>query len=272
MPDLQRRERFLQAFGHQAALALDAAGHERGEIDRRIAAVKQAFHDSARRVVHEVNNPLAIIKNYLGVLDDKLGRQQPVQGELSLLHEEIDRVSTIMNEFAGTAPVARPDKVEINRVVNNVVRLFRDSKFLPLGVEIVAQELDEPCEIEGSADTLKQILVNLVKNAVEAMPKGGTIEIINGPRSLREGRSFFELRVKDTGPGIPPEQHSRLFSPLQSTKAGSNRGIGLSIVQGLVKKLGGTIACVSSPRGTTFEILLPVSGTRPSTSAAPLAQ
>jgi putative nucleotidyltransferase with HDIG domain len=271
VPGLQQQERFLQSYGSQAATALNAASQDRGEIDRRIAAVKQEFQDNSRRVLHEVNNPLAIIKNYLGVLDDKLTRQQPVEGELALLNEEIDRVGSIVNEFVTGAPVQQPGKLEANRIVGNVVRLFRESKFLPSGVEIVARLSDQDSEIFGAADTLKQILVNLIKNAVEAMPQGGHIEISNKGSVQRDGRSFFALCVKDNGPGIPQEQRSRIFSPIQSTKSGSNRGIGLSIVQGLVKKLGGSIDCVSSSDGTSFDIFLPAVGT-PLHGAAPRAQ
>jgi putative nucleotidyltransferase with HDIG domain len=258
MPDLKRRERFLQAFGVQAATALNAVHSDRNEIDKRIAAIKQEHRDSARRVLHEVNNPLSIIKNYLGVLDDKLTRHEPVEGELSVLNEEIDRVGNIMNEFVGTTPPPPVVKVNLNSVVGNVVRLFRESKFLPQAVEITSQLPDQDCEIEGPTDTIKQILVNLIKNAVEAMPKGGRIDIaLTGPVQ-HDGRRYFALSVKDNGPGIPPQIRSKLFSPVQSAKSGSNRGIGLSIVHGLVKKLGGNIECQSNAFGTNFEIELPV--------------
>ncbi|WP_342619705.1 HDOD domain-containing protein [Rhodoferax sp. GW822-FHT02A01] len=268
MPDLKRRERFLQAFGVQAATALNVVNSDRSEIDRRITAIKEEHRESARRVLHEVNNPLSIIKNYLGVLDDKLTRHEPVEGELSVLNEEIDRVGNIMNEFVGAAPVVAPGKVNLNHVVGNVVRLFRESKFLPPSVEILSQLSERDCEIEGPADTIKQILVNLIKNAVEAMPKGGRIEIALGGPVQRDGRPYYTLCVKDNGPGIPPQLRSRLFSPVQSTKAGTNRGIGLSIVHGLVKKLGGRIECQSSAMGTAFEMELPVPVTASARSGA----
>jgi signal transduction histidine kinase len=270
VPDLQRRERFMQAFASQAAGALQTASQERGEIDRRIAAVRQEFHDSSRRVLHEVNNPLAIIKNYLGVLDDKLARQEPVDDALSVLHEEIDRVGNIMTAFVEPAKAPAQEQVELNRVLNNVVRLFRESKFLPPALDIVARPAPQDCDVLGSADTLKQILVNLIKNAVEAMPRGGNIEITNKGRTQRDERAYFVLCVQDNGPGIPPEQRSRLFSPVQSTKPGNNRGLGLSIVHGLVSKLGGKITCASSSSGTVFEISLPASAVPYQATAAPL--
>lgn len=255
--ELKYREKFLQSFGAQAATALEAATRDRGEIDHRIASLKEDYRESSRRVVHEVTNPLSIIKNYLGVLDDKLTRQEPVADELLILNEEIDRVGNIMNEFAGVAPKTQTGATEINRVVNDLVRLFRESRFLPPSVQIVARMPEQIAEINGSADILKQILVNLLKNAVEALPRGGHIEIDNKGHVQRDGRVFFELCIKDDGPGIPAEVLAKLFSPVRSSKVGQNRGIGLSIVHSLVKKLDGLISCQSTGAGTAFEILLP---------------
>jgi putative nucleotidyltransferase with HDIG domain len=259
--DLKRRERFLQSFGAQAAIALEGAGGDRGEIDRRITGLKEEYRESSLRVAHEVNNPLAIIKNYLSVLDGKLTRQEPVSDELSILNEEIDRVGSIMNEFAGIAPRVQEGATDINRVVNDLVHLFRESKFLPPSVQISARMPEQASEIDGSADILKQTLVNLIKNAVEALPKGGNIEITNIGRVHDDGGRFFELCIKDTGPGIPPQVLANLFSPVSSSKLGENRGIGLSIVQTLVKRLHGQISCRSTKAGTVFEILLPAKST-----------
>ncbi len=255
--DLKQNERFLQSFGGQAAAALDAASAERGEMDRRIASVRQEHQEESRRVVHEINNPLTIIKNYLGVLDDKIARQEPISGELSILNEEIDRVGNIMNEFAGATPRPQTALTDVNRVVQDLVKLFRESRFLPPSVQINAKPASKPTEMDGSADLLKQILVNLIKNAIEALPKGGQIEIVNNGPTDRQGRVFHELLVKDTGGGLPADVLANLFSPVRSTKAGENRGIGLSIVHGLVKKLNGLISCQSSLTGTTFQLLLP---------------
>jgi putative nucleotidyltransferase with HDIG domain len=255
--DLKHNEKLLQSFGAQAATALETTARDRGEIDQRIARLKEDYRADSLRMVHEVNNPLAIIKNYLGVLDGKLTRQEPVADELLILNEEIDRVGNIMNEFVGAAPKPQESVTEINRVVNDLIRLFRESKFLPTAVQITTRMPDQPAAIDGSADVVKQILGNLLKNAIEALPGGGQIEISNNGRIHRDGRVFFELCIKDDGPGIPAEVLAHLFSPIRSSKAGPNRGIGLSIVHGLVKRLNGLISCRSTQTGTTFEILLP---------------
>ena len=139
-----------------------------------------------------------------------------------------------------------------------MLRLFRASQFMPANVQIVASAQPDASRIEGDPDTLKQILVNLVKNAVEALAdKGGRIEIANRGHVNRERKLYLELVVSDNGAGLPPDVLANLFSPVKSAKEGAHRGLGLSIVHGLVRKLNGHIACRSGGTGTSFEILLP---------------
>ena len=258
LPELKNREKFLKSFSEQAGHALEAASGEQGEAPRRVASVAEEYREAARKAVHEVNNPLSIIKNYLGVLDSKLERQEPVLGEMSILNEEIDRVAQIIKEFADLKPTMRDGGAEVNRIVRDVVRLFRDTEFVPSSVQIEAHTQDLPAEVEGSADTLKQILVNLVRNAVEAMPAGGEIQIMNNGLVNRDGLLYTELCVADTGPGVPPEVLANLFSPIRSDKGEGHQGLGLSIVHSLVRKSQGLISCRSSKKGTTFEMLFPV--------------
>ncbi len=259
--DLKRRERLLLAFGSQAATAFGAAARGQGEIDRRIAHIREEYRENTHRVVHEVNNPLAIIKNYLSVLDEKISREEPVAGELTILNEEIDRIGNILSEFSGNEPKVQESPTDINKIINQLVSLFRESKFLSSSIHIDSQLSGQFCETDASSDGVKQILVNLIKNAIEAMPKGGVIEIVNSGRVRRNGRDLLALYVKDNGPGIPSAVLEKLFMPVKSSKAGENRGIGLSIVHGLVRKMDGLIGCTSSMTGTVFEILLPARNT-----------
>jgi HD-like signal output (HDOD) protein/signal transduction histidine kinase len=281
LPALHKRERFLLSFGGQAAAAIVAAGTEQGEAQRRIAHVAQEYREASRRVVHEVNNPLSIIKNYLSVLDDKLARREPVVAEMAVLNEEIDRVGQLIGGLADMEPgadaagaVAGPASagpVDLARVVDEVLRVFRATGFIPAAVQVLAR-MQEDHQVEGDANLLKQILVNLVKNAVEAMPDGGRIEIANRGHVVRERRLYVELVVADTGPGLAPEVLANLFSEVKSTKAGRHHGLGLSIVHGLVQKLNGLIACRSGPGGTSFEILLPARGSNTRPAALPARQ
>ena len=265
----QQRERFLQSYATQAAGALETALSERGHARRQLAQVAEEYRDASRRVVHEVNNPLSIIKNYLSILDSKLARREPVVGELSILNEEIDRVGQLLNGLADLQPAEASRVTEVAGVVDDVLRLFRATGFVPASVQMVVRMQEGPGAIEGDADLLKQVLVNLVKNAVEAMPEGGRIEIANRGLVNRERKLYLELVVADTGPGLSTELLANLFAPVKSTKEGPHHGLGLSIVHSLVSKMGGLIACRSGKAGTTFEILLPAAGSN--TSASPLA-
>jgi HD-like signal output (HDOD) protein/signal transduction histidine kinase len=272
VPGCQRRERFMQAFGAQAASALETTLSERGHARRQLAHVAEEYREASRRVVHEVNNPLSIIKNYLSVLDGKLAKREPVVGEMSILNEEIDRVGQLINGLADLQPTEAARATDVAQVVDGVLRLFRATEFVPPGVQISATMHAEATEIEGDADTLKQILVNLVKNAVEALGTSGRIEIANRGHVNRDRILYVELVVSDDGPGLAPEVLANLFSAVRSTKAGAHHGLGLSIVHGLVKKIGGVIACRSSRAGTTFEILLPArSGAGAPSAAQPRA-
>ena len=176
--------------------------------------------------------------------------------------------TTICTE-AGTKPVARNRRstssttrataltTDVGAVVDDVLRLFRATEFVPASVQLVVRMQEGPGAIAGDADMLKQILVNLVKNAVEAMPQGGRIEISNRGHVNRERQLYLELVVADTGPGLSPELLANLFAPVASSKDGAHHGLGLSIVHSLVKKMQGLIACRSGKAGTSFEILLP---------------
>jgi len=257
---LQKRERFLLSFGTQAAASLETAMSERGHAKRQIAHVAEEYREASRRVVHEVNNPLSIIKNYLSVLDSKLARREPVVGEMSILNEEIDRVGQLINGLADLQPTETSRVTDVTKVVDDVLRLFRATDFVPASVQLVVRMQEEPTEIDGDADMLKQILVNLIKNAIEAMTDGGKIEIANRGHVNRERKLYLELVVSDTGPGLSADVLANLFSPVRSNKEGAHHGLGLSIVHSLVKKMQGLITCRSGKTGTTFEILLPAKG------------
>ncbi len=276
VPACQKRERFMQSFGAQAATALENAMSERGHVRRQLAHVAEEYREASRRVVHEVNNPLSIIKNYLSILDGKLERQEPVAGELSILNEEIDRVGQLVNSLTEVQPAVSSAldggvSADVAKVVEDVLRLFRATDFVPPNVEIVVSMSSEASRVEGDPDILKQILVNLIKNAIEALSAtGGRIEIANRGHVNRERRLYLELVVSDTGPGLSREVLANLFSAVKSTKEGPHHGLGLSIVHSLVKKLNGHIACRSGKTGTSFEILLPAHAGASAPAATPM--
>jgi signal transduction histidine kinase len=192
------------------------------------AADTLLLQQRVREAVHEANNPLAIIKNYLYVLGMKQGEGK-LPEEIQLIRAEIDRVAAILSNLREPKAAAAPRKISLNKVVTTMQRLFAQS-FLTEGREItVALDLapEEP-QVLASEDALKQILVNLVKNAAEALSKG-TITLETRSSIYLHDRFHAQLTVRDDGPGIAPEVMQRLFKPGASTKGGAHTGSGLGI-------------------------------------------
>ena len=265
LAELRARSAFLRTFASQAAVAIDAVRAKAVESAR----IAEKYRDTARWVVHEASNPLSIIKNYLAVLEAKLTRQEPVQAEVAILGQEIDRVSGILRgltdiqmepsiQMGSAIQMESGELLGIKQVVGDVVRFFRVTGFVPPTIQLETRFQTEIAEIKVDSNALKQILVNLIKNAVEAIRENGEIVVAIPGYINRDGRLYCAVTVHDSGPGIAPAVLAKLFSPVHSAKGGDHAGLGLSIVHGLVQSLEGIIMCRSNGSGTTFELLLPV--------------
>ena len=253
--EMDRRVTFMKAFSSQAATALRKQVMHKAESVQQAENLARGYREASRKVAHEVNNPLSIIKNYLSILDRKLTSNDQVAGEVAILSEEIERVGKIINEFAEVDLTEHSGRIDIKHAIDSVLRLFRQAS--PL-LQIENRMPDEHYEVNGSTDTLKQIFVNLIKNAAEAMNDEGLIEIGSSGLVNRDGTLYVSIWLRDTGPGIPTEIMAKLFSPLRSSKGDGHRGLGLNIVHDLVRKMQGLITCKSTRQGTTFDIMLPV--------------
>jgi len=254
IPQIRASERTLKNFRTQAATALASLRARIRADEARAARQETQFREASRRVAHEVNNPLAIIKNYLRVLDGKLTRQEAISGEISILGEEIDRVGQIISGFADQSALTATEHADANRCIRDVAHLFGNTGS---SVRITARTHANISSVNCSAGKLKQILLNLVKNAIEAMPQGGEVTVANEGAVIQQGIVYLCLSVGDNGPGIPPDILAQLFSPVKSTKGADHRGLGLNIVHGLVTGADGSISCQSDPNGTVFRVFLP---------------
>jgi signal transduction histidine kinase/HD-like signal output (HDOD) protein len=226
---------------------------------RRVADSLAEVESRARQIAHEANNPLGVLRNYLSIVAGKIDESHPAQEDLRIMREEISRVAGIirrLSDVAESPEAAGP--VDLNVLVQELVRVFEDSLLEPKRIE-VALDLDPSLPpIVTDRNALKQILINLVKNAAEAMQGGGRIHLATQDYVYFGDREYVELEVSDTGPGIPPHVLARLFEPVETTKGSGHSGLGLSIVRSLVAELGGLISCKSGERrGTTFRILVP---------------
>ena len=258
---IDSRTRFLAQFARQAGAANESA---RGALALRY---RSGDHDvaacqaHARRIEHEAGNPLSIMKNYLKLLDIKQREGQPAELEIKIVNEEIDRVARILQQLVATPTEQEPSlaEVDINATIRDIVLLCQPSLFSPLAIKLEIRLDEQLPAIRSDANRLKQVLLNLFKNAAEAMPGGGVLTVVTAATINRQSGAAVAISVADNGPGIAPELLQKLFSPVASSKGSQHAGLGLAIVAELVDALGGSISCRSAATtGTSFDITLPL--------------
>ncbi|GAO35020.1 histidine kinase [Sulfuricella sp. T08] len=261
LPQVEKQRKLISMFAQQASQTL-AAWHVDNEQARRTEfEVMSASRAKARQVVHEANNPLSIIKNYIKLLSVKLPQEDTVQGDLAIIREEIDRVTKIIRQVTeATEAYANPlEELNVNGVIQDLYKIFFESLFAQHQITVQTQLAPSLPNIVADKDKLKQVLINLMKNAAEAMQEGGLLLISTRGEIIRDGNEYIEISLVDNGPGIPKHIMADLFKPVSSTKGKGHAGLGLLIVKNLVDELKGRIFCQSNEiSGTAFQILLPV--------------
>jgi two-component system nitrogen regulation sensor histidine kinase NtrY len=220
-----------------------------------------AWRELARRLAHELRNPLFPLQITVENLQkarqlDGKQFQEVFNESTATLKAELANLNTIVGRFSDFSKMPAPQftRVNVNEALRNAVRLF-EPQFNAVGKPPVIPEyfLTEPLpEIDADADLLHRAFQNLVLNALDAMPAGGTLTM-----RTTEHQGQVRIEVTDTGKGLTPEECSRLFTPYYTTKV-QGTGLGLAIIQSVVSDHHGTISVSSDQgRGTTFRIELP---------------
>jgi putative nucleotidyltransferase with HDIG domain len=238
---------------------------EKQKIERLEALEKErldAISMTARKFAHEINNPLGIISNYLVSLKLKFSDEYDIQDELAIINEEIHRLSLMVNqmEMFSQAPFSQFSELDVNEVVRDITQLAKAGLFARPGLSLSFIPGTDIPPINSSRDAFKQILINLFKNAAEAMESGGRV-IVRTRKHVQQGQEdsgVVEIIIADSGPGLPQTVKDNLYKPFVTTKQNGHSGLGLSIVRKAVNDIGGELSCLSSQNGgTTFTILLP---------------
>ncbi|HSB96596.1 MAG TPA: HDOD domain-containing protein [Spongiibacteraceae bacterium] len=217
------------------------------------------LQEKIREAVHEAGNPLSIIRNYLEMLRIKLGESHQAHDDLNLIKEEIDRVGAILLRLREpTAAASSTSTLSLNSILSNLARIFEQSLCATHQISLKLQLADSMPPLHSSITHLQQILTNLIKNSIEALPPGGSITLGTESGTIVDGRSFASITIEDNGPGIPEAVMRRLFSPVSSSKGAGHSGLGLSITKKLIDEIGGSILCKSNKFGTRFQLLIPV--------------
>jgi two-component system, NtrC family, sensor kinase len=249
--DLRDIRRMAQQFADQARLL-----HQ----DKMISLGKLAAS-----VVHEINNPLSGVLNYTRLMLKILGRgtlsaeyTQKFQGYLTLMESEISRCSKIVSNLLAFSRKSRLEFSDVN--LNELIRkciLLSEHKLTLQNIQIETHLQHEMPTVPGDFNQLQQCMINLIFNAIDAMPDGGTMTIQS---CFNQEKQLVEIAVADTGMGIPKEDLNYIFDPFFTTKKeGKGLGLGLSTVYGIIDRHKGTITVESElGKGTTFTLKLPL--------------
>jgi signal transduction histidine kinase len=203
----------------------------------------------AATIAHEINNPLEAVTNLI-----YLARSAPA-GEarryLQMVEEELSRIAHITKMTLGFyRDSGAPTPVDIAELVREVLALY-EAKLHAKNIH-VQSDLEYPQQVFGSKGELRQVIANLVANAIDVLPPGGALTV-----AVADSDGSMHLRVSDNGHGIPAENLTRIFEPFFTTKAELGTGLGLWVSRQIVEKHGGTITVESSAAGTCFTICLP---------------
>lgn len=262
---ISKQLNLMNMLANQASLAMHAEYLSRSRLQTIQAERSGASSAMAQRIIHEVNNPLGIIKNYLKILDLKFAAKQIAHDEIRIINEEIIRISDLLQKIAefSTEKAGKIQPVDVNAVLKDIIRISKESLVKNLKVDVQV-DLENPLPlIMADKNGLKQVFINIIKNATEAMHAGGNLRIqtryLPSLNTQAENDGYVRIYFIDDGPGIPEHIKERLFEPFITTKNGNHSGIGLSVVQNIVKSLKGKIICESKENeGTVFKIEFPV--------------
>jgi two-component system cell cycle sensor histidine kinase/response regulator CckA len=244
---------------------------ERRRLEEQVQEAQrmEAVGRLAGGVAHDFNNLLTVIIGRCEVMLDRLSANHPMLPDVMLIHDAAHKAAGVTRQLLafGRKQVLQPRILDLNAVISNMkaIMLSLISENITMQVTLDPGTL----RVEVDRGQLEQVIMNLVVNAIDAMSKGGELEIITSNEELDSAVTEFGLppqpgryavlSVRDTGDGMDPETLTHIFEPFFTTKGSTKgTGLGLSTVYGIVKQSGGYIRARSTPgKGSTFEVYLP---------------
>jgi len=256
----------LEALSVQIGVVIENSRQYRRMRERdRLAVLGQM----AAGLAHEVKNPLGAIKGAAQLLSDPRGGTElepSAQEFLGIILEEVDRLDRVVGSVLDYARPTKgdPGAVDVNAVAKGTLRVLASDR---QGCELKMELGSDLPYVRADAEQLRQVLMNLVRNAVQAMNGSGQVSVVTRMRPSRESswagtpgdmsNGWVEIAVIDQGPGIAPQLQKNLFLPFFTTK-NKGTGLGLAISQRMVEEMGGRIEVASQPgAGSTFTVVLP---------------
>mgnify|MGYP000353425048 CR=1 FL=1 len=269
LDQVQERDKRLRAWNDQLNDRVEARTSELREANRQLeATTKQlimseklaAIGEITAGVAHEINNPVAVLQGNLDVLRDLLGEHAQIgDTEFRLIDEQVNRINLIVTKLL---QFAKPEEYAGFVERHSVAEVIDDC--MPLvahllsraDIEVVREHHSTRLVLMNRTE-LQQVLVNLMVNALHAMPQSGTLMLIDADVD-QAGKPGIKITVRDTGVGMSQDVLNRIFDPFYTTKRREGTGLGLSITKTLIDRQGGSLEVESEPgKGTTFTIWLP---------------
>lgn len=269
LDQVQERDKRLRAWNDELNARVDARTSELREANRALEeTTKQlimseklaAIGEITAGVAHEINNPVAVLQGNLDVLRDLLGEHAKLgETEFHLIDEQVNRINLIVTKLL---QFAKPEEYAGFVERHSVAQVIEDC--MPLiahllgraEIEVVRDHQSTRLVLMNRTE-LQQVLVNLMVNALHAMPERGTLTLIDVDGTRRE-RPGVRITVRDTGIGMKPDVLNRIFDPFYTTKRREGTGLGLSITKTLIDRQSGFLDVTSTPgKGTEFTIWLP---------------
>lgn len=223
-----------------------------------------ALGELSAGLAHEINNPLAVIRQEAELLQDllpedilgKIPDGEEICDAIAEIIQQVDRCKSITHNLLNYARKNDPviQAMDVNGIVEDMVRLIeKDAQHR--NIRIVRNYGDGLPALSTDAPQLRQVILNLLQNAVQAISDSGEVHV----KTLQSSPGNLEIRIRDTGIGITPEIIDKIFDPFFTTKPpGQGTGLGLSICQKIISRLGGDISVESQPgHGSTFTISVP---------------
>ncbi|TKT70516.1 HAMP domain-containing protein [Afipia massiliensis] len=269
LDQLQERDRALRKWNEELNTRVDERTRELQLANRQLEATTKQLIVSEKLatigeitagVAHEINNPVAVMQGNLDVVRNLMGDKADIaRTEFRLLDEQIHRISQIVTKLLQFAkPEEYAGYVERHAADNVISDCLPLVRHLLNKAEIEVSRSDHATRfVLMNRTELQQVIVNLVVNAIHAMPDGGVLTLRSADMDM-DGKPGLSIEVSDTGIGMSSDVMQKVFDPFFTTKRQQGTGLGLSISQKLVTRQGGKISAESEPgRGTTFTIWLP---------------
>lgn len=252
--------------GHLLVELVEIRQQARQDREERVLDLAQATKELIRNLAHEIKNPLGGIRGAAQLLAMEIEGREDLAEYTTVIVKEADRLQQLVDRLLAPHRQARVvGDVNIHEVCERV-RVLIMSEF-PQGLQVVRDYDASLPEFRGDLEQLIQVVLNIVRNAAQALETqraDGQARILLRTRALRQvtvgkrrWRLALELHIEDNGPGIPDELLDRIFFPLVSGREGGS-GLGLTLAQTFVQQHQGTIECESQPGRTVFKIMIPL--------------